>query len=188
MGRVAGRVSRGKAGSTELREVTSLDQRINAIRNRTRAGKVDPTVIKWARKQVTARCAGKPGGWCVSEKDTNAEIKAIFDGMRRDVRYTSDVSGVDTYVHPRKTLEQRAGDCDDYSSLGCAALGAIGIPCRLKVVRTRDSETWNHIYILAGSPKGAPTRWIPLDASVPVKAGWEVPRHLIAEQRIFEVA
>jgi hypothetical protein len=188
MGRRVGTVNRGKAGFSDVREVESLDERINAIRDRIRKGRVDPKVIAWARSQVTKRCPGKPGGWCVGEKDTTAEIHAIFHGMRRDVRYTSDVMGVDTYVHPRKTLEQKAGDCDDYSSLGCSALMSVGIPCRLKVIRTTDSQTWNHIYIQGGTPKGGPEKWITLDASVPVKPGWEVPASMVAASRTFEVA
>ncbi|NJN63472.1 MAG: transglutaminase domain-containing protein [Acidobacteria bacterium] len=169
----------------DLREVRSLDDRINAIRDRIRKGKVDPKILAWARKQVTRKCGAD---WCIKEKDTAAEIVAIFEGMRRDVRYTSDVAGVDTYANPRRTLEHRAGDCDDYSALGCAALMSIGIPCRLKVIRTKDSSTWNHIYIEAGSPKDRPSRWIPLDASVNVRAGWEAPRSMVAETRIFEVS
>jgi hypothetical protein len=171
----------------ELREVKNLDERINAIRAQARKGRVDPRVIAWARAQVSRKCPDRPGGWCIPEKDTESEIKAIFYGLRRDVRYTSDVLGVDTYAHPRRTLEMASGDCDDYSSLGCAALLAIGIPCRYKVVRTKDSPVWNHIYIEAGTPKHAPARWIPLDASVDVKPGWEVPASQVAEARVFEM-
>jgi predicted transglutaminase-like cysteine proteinase len=188
IGRRVGTVNRGKAGFSDVREVESLDERINAIRDRIRKGRVDPKVIAWARAQVSKKCPGRPGGWCVPEKDTEAEIRAIFNGMRRDVRYTSDVLGVDTYVHPRKTLEQRSGDCDDYSALGCSALMSVGIPCRLKVIRTKDSQTWNHIYIQAGHPKGAPDKWMTLDASVPVRPGWEVPASMVAASRTFEVA
>lgn len=188
-GRKVGEINRGPKGRVVLHEVRNLDERINAIRDRVRAGRVDPRVIAWARKQVTKRCPNKPGGWCTPEKHTVAEIAAIFYGMRRDVRYTSDVLGVDTYVKPGRTLDHRAGDCDDYSALGCASLNAIGIPCRLKVVRTKDSETWNHIYIQAPTSKHAPdsSRWISLDASVPAKPGWEVPASSVAESRVFEV-
>lgn len=185
MGRRISTVNRGKAGFSDVREVESLDERINAIRDRIRKGRVDPKVIAWARSQVSRKCGNQ---WCVPEKDTEKEIRAIFHGMRRDVRYTSDVLGVDTYVHPRKTLEQRSGDCDDYSALGCSALMSVGIPCRLKVVRTKDSPTWNHIYIQAGTPKADPQKWMSLDASVPVKPGWEVPASMVAASRTFEVA
>ena len=185
-GRMVGRTTRNGM-TVELREVKGLEDRINAIRTQARKGRTDPTVITWARKQVSKRCAGKPGGWCVGEKDTQAEIAAIFTGMRRDVRYTSDVLGVDTYVHPKRTLEQRSGDCDDYSSLGCAALMSIGIPCRFKVIRTKDSQTWNHIYLQGGFPKYDPKKWITLDASVNVPVGWEVPASQVAEARVFEV-
>ncbi|AKF03389.1 transglutaminase-like domain-containing protein [Sandaracinus amylolyticus] len=182
-GRSVGRVARGGM-ALELREVKSLEERINAIRDRAKRGRIDPKVIRWARAQVTRRCGQT---WCVPEKDTAAEIRAIFEGLRRDVRYTSDVLGVDTYATPRRTLEMRAGDCDDYSSLACASLMAIGVPCRFKVVRTRDSRSWNHIYVQGGIPKDAPRRWVTLDASVNVPVGWEVPAHQVADSRVFEV-
>lgn len=176
-----------KRGALELAEVTTLDDRINRIRDRARKGRVDPEVIAWARRQVTKRCPDKPGGWCTSEKDTEAEIRAIFNAMRRDVRYTSDPVGADLFVHPKRTLKHRAGDCDDFASLGCAALMAIGIRCRFKVIRTKNSESWDHIYLMAGTPKGRPERWISLDASVPVAPGWEVPAKHVAASRVFEV-
>lgn len=84
-GRMMSRTTRNGL-TVELREVKGLEDRINAIRTQARKGRTDPTVITWARKQVSKRCAGKPGGWCVGEKDTQAEIAAIFAGMRRDVR------------------------------------------------------------------------------------------------------
>jgi transglutaminase-like putative cysteine protease len=142
-------------------------------------------VIKWARAQVTRKCGAD---WCVPEKNTPKEIAAIFNGMRQDVRYTSDVAGVDTYATPGRTLQHRAGDCDDYATLGASALQALGIPARFKVIRTRDSQTWNHVYLQASATKSGQGPWISLDASVPVRAGWEVPRGQIAESRVFEVA
>lgn len=182
-GRPAGRIN-NTAGDLSLYEVRNLDDRINAIRDRSRRGKVDPKVIAWARRQVSARCPSKPGGWCVPEKNKKAEAAAIFHGMRRDVRYVNDPLHVDLYVHPRRTLEHKAADCDDFSSLGCSSLMAIGIPCELEVVRTKDSKTWNHIYVNAVLPDG---ERYSLDASVPVKPGWRVPDSYVAERRVFEV-
>lgn len=177
----------GKRPRLELREVRGLTDRINAIRERARKGRVDPKVVAWARQQVTRKRAD--GSWAVPEKDTVAEIHAIFNGMRRNVRYTSDILGIDTYVNPRRTLEEKAADCDDYSSLGCAALMAIGIPCRYEVIRTKDSSTWNHIFIVASKSKHRPfeTGGVYLDASLPVKPGWVVPANMVAERRVFEV-
>ena len=163
--------------------VRTLDDRLAQIKALAADGKFDPTVIAWTRAQLTRKCRGGENGeqWCVPEKDTRAEISAIFHGLRRDIRYTSDIYSADTYAHPRVTLRLKSGDCDDYSSLGAAALMAAGIPARFKVIRTKDSKTWNHIFI-QGAHKGS---WFSLDASVPVKPGWEPPPSMVAESRIF---
>lgn len=76
-------------------------------------------------------------------------------------------------------------NCDEYSATACAALMSIGVPCRFKVIRTKDSPTWNHIYIEAGTPKQNPSKWIPLDASVAAKPGWEAPKSMVAETKIY---
>lgn len=168
-------------------EVRSLDDRLAAIAQKAHEGKLDPKVIAWARKELSRKC--RPGWngeqWCVPEKDTMAEINALYKALRRDVRYTSDVVGVDTYAHPKRTLEMGGGDCDEASATACAVLMAVGIPCRFEVLRTKDSATWNHIQAAAGLPKSNPTKWIPFDASVPMHAGWEAPKSMVAEKRIY---
>ena len=166
-----------------------VSARIAAIAEKANEGKLDPRVISWARKELSKKCrtGGPQNGeqWCVPEKDTEAEIAAIFKALRRDIRYTSDVVGVDTYAHPKRTLEMRGGDCDEYAATGAAALMAVGIPARFKVIRTKSSPTWDHIYIQAGTPKNNPTKWISLDASVAVKPGWEAPPSMVAESKIY---
>lgn len=166
-----------------VEEVRNLDDRMTRIADMSRKGAVDPTVIAWARRALSEKCGGK---WCVPEKDTRAEITRLYQLLRRDIRYTSDAIGVDTYSHPRQTLRMRAGDCDEYASTGCAALMSVGIPCRFKVIRTRDSNDWNHIYIQANTSKDGTGRWISLDASVPAAPGWEAPAGMVAASRIFE--
>lgn len=172
---------------TTLHEVRSLDDRIAAIAKKANEGKTDPRVIAWARKELSRKCRSGWNGeqWCVPEKDTLAEIEAIYKALRRDIRYTSDVVGVDTYAHPKRTLEMGGGDCDEYSATACAALMSIGIPCRFKVIRTKDSPTWNHIYVEAATSKQNPTKWIALDASVAAKPGWEAPKSMVAETKIY---
>lgn len=172
---------------TTLHSVGSLDERLAAIAKKANEGKTDPRVIAWARKELSKKCRAGWNGeqWCVPEKDTLAEIDAIYKALRRDIRYTSDVHGIDTYAHPKRTLELGGGDCDEYSATACAALMAVGIPCRFKVIRTKDSPTWNHIYVEAGTSKQNPTKWIALDASVAAKPGWEAPKSMVAETKIY---
>lgn len=166
-------------------EVRSLDDRIAAIAQKANEGKIDPRVIAWARKELSKKCRGGWNGeqWCVEEKNSTAEIAAIYKALRRDIRYTSDVMGVDTYAHPRRTLEMGAGDCDEYAATACAAFEAIGIECRFKVIRTKDSPTWNHIYVEAFDKRA--NRWVPIDASVAASPGWEAPKSMVAESRVY---
>jgi hypothetical protein len=187
--------------------IRSLEDRINHLRQLADEGKRDPQVYAFARRALTRRC-GK--GWCVPEKDNFGEAKALFGALRqatpprmtdkdvataralfrsirRDVRYTSDIAGVDTYQKPSHTLALRSGDCDDYSSLTCASLQSVGIPCRYKVIRTRGAGDWNHIYPQAGFPRQRPTRWISMDSSVNMPFGWEAPPRMVAASRTFTV-
>lgn len=78
-------------------------------------------------------------------------------------------------------------NCDDYSSLTCAALGSLGIPCRFKVIRTKGAKDWNHIYAQAGFPRAKPVRWISMDASVNKPFGWEAPPQMVAASKVFRV-
>ena len=88
--------------------IRNLDDRIRHLRDRVDEGKRHPEVIAFARQAVSQRCGND---WCIREKDNVAEAKAIFDAVRRRVRYTSDIHGVDTYQAPHQTLRLRAGDC-----------------------------------------------------------------------------
>jgi transglutaminase-like putative cysteine protease len=164
--------------------VKTLDDRIKHLRERVAKGKVDPDVYAFTRAAITKRCGSR---WCINEKDTAREAEAIFNAVRSSVRYTSDIAGIDTYQNPAKTLKLKAGDCDDYSSLICSSLLSAGIPCRFKVIRTKGSNEWNHIYAQVGIPRQRPTRWITMDASVPVSFGWEAPKSMVAESKIFPV-
>jgi len=172
------------AGSMKVHKVRSLDDRIRHLRGRVAKGKVDPEIYTFTRSALTKRCGNT---WCVNEKDTLKEAEAIFNAVRGNVRYTSDIAGIDTYQNPSKTLKLKAGDCDDYSTLICSMLLSAGIPCRFKVIRTKDSNEWNHIYAQVGLPRARPSRWVSMDASVPVRFGWEAPKSMVAESKVFSV-
>ncbi len=187
--------------------IRTLDQRIAYLRQLADQGKRDPEVYAFVRRAIGKKCGGR---WCIPEKDNLGEARTlfgalrqakpprltqrdivnargIFQGLRRDVRYTSDIAGVDTYQRPSHTLALGAADCDDFSSTTCAALGAIGIPCRYKVIRTNGAKDWNHIYAQAGFPRANPQRWISMDSSVNMPFGWEAPQRMVAASRVFRV-
>jgi len=174
------------SGSIRLRTylIKDLDGRIDYLRELVQAGKRDPAVFEFARRAVNARCGDN---WCVPEKNNFAEAKALFDAVRANVRYTSDIAGIDTYQKPSHTLALHTGDCDDYSTLACAAAATLGLPCRFKVIRTKGAPTWNHIYAQIGLPRARPRKWISFDASVAMPFGWEPPKSMIAEARVFNL-
>jgi transglutaminase-like putative cysteine protease len=172
------------SGKIRLRtyNIRNLDERIKYLRKLAQAGKKDPQVYEFARRVVNGRCGPS---WCIPEKDNVAEARALFNAIRKNVRYTSDIAGIDSYQKPAHTLAMRSGDCDDYSVLACAAAGSIGIPCRFKVIRTQGAPTWNHIYAQLGFPRRMPRKWISFDASVPMPFGWEPPSRMVAAARVF---
>lgn len=165
-----------------LHEINGIEDRIKHIQGRIAKGKVNPEVYAFSREATSKKCGNK---WCIEEKDNIGEAKAVFNHIRENVRYTSDILGIDTYQHPKHSIKLKSSDCDDYSSLVCSALLSLGIPCRLKVIRTKDSNEWNHIYAQAGFPRANPTKWITMDASVPKPFGWEAPSAMVAESRVF---
>jgi len=172
------------AGPVRMRTypIRNLDERIVRLRKLVEDGKRDPAVYIFARQAVNKRCGNT---WCTPEKNSLAEAKALFQAIRKAVRYTSDIRNIDSYQRPGKTLQLRTGDCDDYSTLTCASASSIGLPCRLKVIRTRGAPEWNHIYAEIGFPRQRPTKWVPFDASVPMPFGWEAPKQYVEAVRVF---
>jgi len=129
---------------TTLHSVGSLDERLAAIAKKANEGKTDPRVIAWARKELSKKCRAGWNGeqWCVPEKDTLAEIDAIYKALRRDIRYTSDVHGIDTYAHPKRTLELGGGDCLPGETLLVTPQGLVRID-QVRVGDTiHDGKTW----------------------------------------------
>lgn len=114
----------------------------------------------------------------IQPKDYLGEIKALFEWVQRNVRYTKDPFRVEVLHSASRLLELRAGDCDDMTILLGSMLEAIGHPVRL-VITGPDPlrpKLFSHIY-LEVFHKG---RWIPLDATMPYPMGWE-PRTFVKQ-------
>ena len=111
----------------------------------------------------------------VRPKDYLGEIKALFEWVQQNVRYTKDAFRLEILHTARRMLELRAGDCDDMSILLGAMLEAIGHPVRLVIVGPDllRPDLFTHVY-LEVHHQG---RWIPLDATMPYPMGW-APRVL----------
>lgn len=118
----------------------------------------------------------------VRPKDYLGEIRALFEWVKRNVRYTRDIYRVELLHTARRMLELRAGDCDDMTILLCAMLKSIGRPVRLALVgfNPKRKDLFTHIY-LEVFYQG---RWIPLDPTVSRPMGWAPP---LVRKQIFPV-
>lgn len=110
-----------------------------------------------------------------SGHDVRGQADAWFYFVRDRIRFVNDPVGAEWLQSPRVTLNLRAGDCDDRSTLLAAGLASIGIPSRFKVValNRRFPGTFSHVYVEANI-KGAS---VPYDSTYPdTVAGFEPPR------------
>jgi transglutaminase superfamily protein len=114
----------------------------------------------------------------VRAKDYLGEIKALFEWVQQNLRYTRDTFQVEVLHSARRLLELRAGDCDDFSILLGSLLESIGHPVRLILTgpNPRQPKQFSHVYLEVNC-RG---RWIPLDATMPHAMGWQ-PRTWVRE-------
>jgi transglutaminase-like putative cysteine protease len=109
----------------------------------------------------------------VRAKDRLGEVRALFEWVRRNIRYTRDIFQVELLHTARRMLELRAGDCDDMTILLGALLMSTGHPVRLVLAGFRPSRphSYSHVYPEA-LVKG---RWLALDATMNRPFGWSPP-------------
>jgi len=119
----------------------------------------------------------------VAERNYMGEIASIFYWVRDRIRYTRDPWKLDVFEDAEWTLRTGQGDCDAHAVLLGSLLEAIGYPVRMKVV-SYDGVQYTHIYPVVGDRPGNPTRWIPLDATIPwARPGYEKP---YVKARVFQ--
>jgi hypothetical protein len=128
---------------------------IAKIRELVHAGMTDQLINRQAMAIVHA--AG------VQPFDFVGEIRAIFDWVRRNIRFFKDIDGVETLRTAREVLTIRGGDCDDNTVLLSSLLLTIGHGVRLVTISS-DAEApgvFSHIYceVEIGG------QWVPLDAA-----------------------
>lgn len=133
---------------------------LQAMSRLVRAFKKDPGVREVACKLVRN----------LSQYDRVGEVKALHAFVRDCIRYTNDITDVETLQTPRATLELGVGDCDDKSTLLATLLEAIGRPTRFAALGFSDNGAHTHVLVEVRSGKSG--RWIPLETIKPVEAGW----------------
>lgn len=109
----------------------------------------------------------------IRAKDRMGEVQALFEWVRRNVRYTRDIYRVELLHTARRMLELKAGDCDDMTILLGAMLLSTGHPVRLALVGFRPGKP--HVYTHIYPEVHVLGRWIAIDATVDKPIGWAPP-------------
>ncbi len=155
--------------TTVLREQRNMpiEVRVASIQRQIEKSIQDPEMRKIAL-QVTRHCP---------ERDGVCEARAIYDFVKARVRYTGDIApikwsdgsveGVDLFQTARRTLEIGGEDCDGHAIVNATLLALNGITPRLRVVRERGAEDWQHIFAGALLPKGTGNKFFALDTTLP---------------------
>lgn len=144
---------------------------LQAMSRMTRAFKKDPGVRELASQLVR----GLP------QYDAPGEVRALHAFVRDSIRYTGDISGVETLQTPKVTLQTGVGDCDDKSTLLASLLESIGRKTRF--VAVGFSPAGGHSHVLVEVRAGKSDRWVPLETIKPVEAGWQpagIKRRMVA--------
>jgi transglutaminase-like putative cysteine protease len=115
----------------------------------------------------------------LEQKNYLAEIAALHQFVRDEIRYVRDPANVEMLHWPERVLEQRHGDCDDKSVLLAALLESIGHPTRFVAVGFRNPNEYSHVFVdtyyrpsrgWAGRPG-----WMTLETTENVPMGWRPP-------------
>jgi Transglutaminase-like superfamily len=109
----------------------------------------------------------------VKPKNRFGEVCALFDFVKRNIRYTRDIFRVELLHSARRMLELKAGDCDDMTILLGAMLMSTGHPVRLVLAGFRKNKPHAYTHIYPEVRVGG--RWLAIDATVDKPIGWAPP-------------
>jgi hypothetical protein len=144
-----------------VHNVLTLGDRVRVIRNLIwgndprigTAGSLKDPLMRQIGLAVTQHCP---------PRNDLCELKAAFDFMSMNVRYTGDIAGKDTFQSALRTLQYGGGDCDDGAILGAVLTAENGFFSKARIT-SNTGATWDHIYLLTGVPKHNPRDWIAFD-------------------------
>lgn len=125
-------------------------------------------IIRGLALQLTAQCppSNQRGGYM-------AQMRCLHAFVRDAIRYVSDPDEFELVQSPEKTLEYRAGDCDDKATLLAALLKSLAHPARFVAIG-RNGEPFSHVLVETKVKNtGLEMRdWCPLETIIPVEPGW----------------
>lgn len=112
-------------------------QTLSTMRALVREGRISPLIRDTARNVI----------FLTPEKDELHEARTLYEFVRDSIRYMKDVHEVETLSSAEKTLESRAGDCDDQTVLLASLLESVGYPTRFVVAGYNEPGKFEHVYL-----------------------------------------
>jgi transglutaminase-like putative cysteine protease len=109
----------------------------------------------------------------VPPKAFRREIRALFNFVRRNVRYTLDTNEIEVIQPPKETLRRGAGDCDDMCILLGALCEQVGHPAKFSALGFEQDRGYTHVIVLSSPAGDGP--WLSLDATENRPMGWFPP-------------
>jgi len=150
----------------------TVDEKVAYLIGITKTARFDPRIIEAAKNIVTNFGA-------VTEGD---KVQAVFSYVRENIRFVRDPYQLEAIYYPTDTLVRGEADCEDFTTLLGAFLGALGYPVKFKVVDTVGY--FNHIYPIVGIPAKTPIQWVALDAT---SAGLGIEPQNILKVKLYDV-
>ena len=98
----------------QAKTAKTITERVSYIHEQMVKGTRDPKVYSLARAVLSRKCGGE---WCIPERDSLNEVRALFAEVRSRVRYTLDPVDFDAFQTPGRTLDLKTGDCVPATSL-----------------------------------------------------------------------
>lgn len=101
----------------QLTTVRNIDERVRYIIANIQSGSLSPNVKSAAAMVLNRKCqVGSQILWCVGEKNSDAEVAALFYALRQPssplaLRYTRDHAYVDQFMACDQLLKAHIGDC-----------------------------------------------------------------------------
>lgn len=129
--------------------LAGIEKTIRVMRNLVNSYRVNLPLREQAKSII----------WLTPERDSLAEVSALYEFVRDRVRYVRDVHDVETISSPDKVLAGKMGDCDDQAVLLATMLESVGYPTRFIVAGYSIPGEFEHVYlqVLVGH------EWLDLD-------------------------
>lgn len=98
------------------------------------------------------------------------EITSVFQWVKNNIEFRGEYA--ETLQTPLITLQLRAGDCDDHTTLLAAMYESLGFETRFNTVAVGKSNEYSHVFLEVKNR--AQGNWLPVDTTVGASyPGWK---------------